>query len=131
MSLGLEMVDLLYKKEVFDIQGAVFEVYRNLGAGFLENVYQEALEIELGSRNIPFVSQAELKIRYKDKILRQSYRADIVCYDKIILELKAVKLLLPEHEAQLQNYLRAAGMRLGLLVNFGHMPKVEVKRIAL
>ena len=125
------MSDLLYKNEVFDIQGAVFEVYRNLGAGFLENVYQEALEIELESRNIPFVSQAELKIRYKDKILRQSYRADIVCCDKIILELKAVKLLLPEHEAQLQNYLRATGMRLGLLVNFGHMPKVEIKRIAL
>jgi GxxExxY protein len=125
------MADLLYKSEVFDIQGAVFEVYRNLGAGFLENVYHEALEIELESRNIPFVSQSELKIRYKDEILKQSYRADIVCFNKIILELKAVKALLPEHEAQLQNYLRATGMRLGLLVNFGHMPKVEIKRIAL
>ena len=125
------MSDLLYKNEVFDIQGAVFDVYRNLGAGFLENVYQEALEIELGSRNIPFVSQSELKIRYKDEILKQSYRADIVCYDKIILELKAVKVLLPEHEAQLQNYLRATGMRLGLLINFCHIPKVEIKRIAL
>ena len=125
------MADLLYKSEVFDIQGAVFEVYRNLGAGFLENVYQEALEIELESRNIPFVSQSELKIRYKDEILKQSYRADIVCYDKIILELKAVKVLLPEHEAQLQNYLRATGMRLGLLINFCHIPKVEIKHIAL
>lgn len=125
------MADLLYKSEVFDIQGAVFEVYRNLGAGFLENVYQEALEIELESRNIPFVSQSELKIRYKDEILKQSYRADIVCYDKIILELKAVKVLLPEHEAQLQNYLRATGMRLGLLINFCHIPKVEIKRIAI
>ena len=125
------MADLLYKSEVFDIQGAVFEVYRNLGAGFLENVYQEALEIELESRNIPFVSQSELKIRYKDEILKQSYRADIVCFDKIILELKAVKALLPEHEAQLQNYLRATGMRLGLLINFCHIPKVEIKRIAI
>jgi GxxExxY protein len=125
------MADLLYKSEVFDIQGAVFEVYRNLGAGFLENVYQEALEIELESRNIPFVSQSELKIRYKDEILKQSYRADIVCYDKIILELKAAKALLPEHEAQLHNYLKATGMRLGLLINFCHMPKVEIKRIAL
>ena len=125
------MVDLVYKSEVFDIQGAVLEVYRNLGAGFLENVYQEALEIELGSRNIPFVSQPELKIRYKDKILKQSYRADIVCYDKIISELKAVKALLPEHEAQLQNYLRATGLHLGLLINFCHVPKVEIKRIAL
>ena len=125
------MADLLYKSEVFDIQGAVFEVYRNLGAGFLENVYQEALEIELESRNIPFVSQSELKIRYKDEILKQSYRADIVCYDKIILELKAVKVLLPEHEAQLQNYLRATGMHLGLLINFCQVPKVEIKRIAL
>jgi GxxExxY protein len=125
------MADLLYKSEVFDIQGAVFEVYRNLGAGFLENVYQEALEIELESRNIPFVSQSELKIRYKDEILKQSYRADIVCFDKIILELKAVKALLPEHEAQLQNYLRATGMHLGLLINFCHVQKVEIKRIAL
>ena len=125
------MADLLYKSEVFDIQGAVFEVYRNLGAGFLENVYHEALEIELESRNIPFVSQSELKIRYKDEILKQSYRADIVCFDKIILELKAVKTLLPEHEAQLQNYLRATGVHLGLLINFCHVPKVEIKRIAL
>jgi len=125
------MADLLYKSEVFDIQGAVFEVYRNLSAGFLENVYQEALEIELESRNIPFVSQSELKIRYKDEILKQSYRADIVCYDKIILELKAAKALLPEHEAQLHNYLKATGMRLGLLINFCHVPKVEIKRIVL
>ena len=125
------MADLLYKSEVFDIQGAVFEVYRNLGAGFLENVYQEALEIELESRNIPFVSQSELKIRYKDEILKQSYRADIVCFDKIILELKAVKVLLPEYEAQLHNYLKATDMRLGLLINFCHIPKVEIKRIAL
>ena len=125
------MADLLYKSEVFDIQGAVFEVYRNLGAGFLENVYHEALEIELESWNIPFVSQSELKIRYKDEILKQSYRADIVCFDKIILELKAVKVLLPEHEAQLQNYLRATGMHLGLLINFCHIPKVEIKRIAV
>ena len=125
------MVELIYKDEVFAIQGAVFEVYKNLGTGFLENVYQEALEMELTSRGIPFRSQAEIEIRYKGKVLKQSYRADIVCYDKIILELKAVKVLLPEHEAQLQNYLKATSMRLGLLINFCHMPKVEIKRIVL
>ena len=125
------MVELIYKDEVFAIQGAVFEVYRNLGTGFLENVYQEALEMELTSRGIPFRSQAEIEIRYKGTMLKQSYRADIVCYDKIILELKAVKMLQSEHEAQLQNYLKATGMRLGLLINFCHVPKVEIKRIAL
>lgn len=124
------MVDLIYKDEVFEIQGAVFEVYKNLGAGFLENVYQEALELELDARGIPFRSQAEIEIRYKGKVLKQRYRADIVCYDKIILELKAVTTLLREHEAQLQNYLKATGMRLGLLINFCHVPKVEIKRIA-
>ena len=125
------MNEFLYKDEAYVIQGAVFEVYRTLGCGFLEAVYQKALEVELTQRNIPFESQAEIVIEYKGVKLDQSYRADLICYDKIILELKAVQNLLPEHEAQLQNYLRATKMRVGLLVNFGHYPKVEIKRIAI
>ena len=124
------MSDLLYADEVYAIQGAVFDVYRTLGVGFLEAVYQECLEIELGKRGIPFVAQEDLRIEYKGVPLKQAYRADVICYGKIILELKAVKALLPEHEAQLQNYLRATGLKLGLLINFSHSPRVEIKRIA-
>ncbi len=125
------MERFLYKDETYAIHGAIFEVYRVLGCGFLEAVYQKALEVELAQRNIPFVSQVDIDIEYKGMKLEQTYRADLVCYDKIILELKAVQNLLPEHEAQLQNYLRATKMRVGLLVNFGHYPKVEIKRIAI
>ena len=87
--------------------------------------------MELAAREIPYKSQSEISIMYKGTRLQQKYRADIVCFDKIILELKAVKQLLPEHSAQLQNYLRATGMRLGLLVNFSHHPGVEIKRIVV
>ena len=123
-------MELMFEEETYAIRGAVYEVYRNLGAGFLENVYQEALELELTSREIPFRSQADIEIRYKGRVLTQSYRADIVCYGKIILELKAVKTLLPEHEAQLQNYLRATGLRLGMLINFCNPNGVDIRRIA-
>ena len=125
------MDSFLYKDETYAIHGALFEVYRVLGCGFLEAVYQKALEVELVQRNIPFASQVDIDVEYKGMKLEQTYRADLVCYDKIILELKAVQHLLPEHEAQLQNYLRATKMRVGLLVNFGHYPKVEIKRIAI
>lgn len=121
------MDNIIYANESFLIQGALFEVYNTLGSGFLEAVYQEALELELKQRNIPFVSQKELTISYKGQELKQTYRADIVCYDKIILELKAVKTLLPEHSAQLHNYLCATGMKLGILVNFGSSSKIEIK----
>ena len=124
-------MDLMFENETFAIRGAIYEVYKTLGAGFLEGVYQEALELELSERRIPYKAQSEITIAYKGAQLRQTYRADIVCYDKIILELKAVKQLLPEHHAQLHNYLRATGMKLGLLVNFCHYPGVEIQRIAL
>ena len=122
---------LIYEDETYAIKGAVFEVYKTMGAGFFESVYQECLEEELRIREIPFTSQVEIRIDYKGKELHQCYRADIVCYDKIILELKAVNVLAPEHSAQLFNYLRATKMQLGLLINFGHYPGVEIKRIAL
>ena len=122
---------IIYPEESYVIQGAIFAVYQGMGAGFLEAVYQECLERELSARGIPFKSQTEIQILYNGVPLRQTYRDDLVCYDKIILELKAVRNLLPEHSAQLQNYLRATGMKLGLLVNFGHFPKAEIVRIAI
>ena len=125
------MDELIYSDETYEIKGAIFEVYKTLGAGYLEAVYQESLEEELKLRGIPFEAQSEIKISYKGKELRQFYKADIVCYDKIILELKAGSNSLPEHSAQLFNYLRATKMKLGLLVNFGHHPGVEIKRIAV
>ena len=121
--------DLVFKRESFAIRGAVFEVYREMGCGFLEAVYQECLEKELGFREIPFFAQKELKLIYKGEALERTYKPDLICFDSIIVELKAVKELGDEHRAQLHNYLKATGMKLGLLVNFGHYPKVEIERI--
>ncbi len=122
---------VLYKNECYAIQGAVFEVYREMGCGFLEAVYQECLEKEFALRNVPFVSQEELRLFYKDKLLQQTYNPDFICYEKIIVEIKAVKEIAPEHKAQVFNYLKATNMKLGLLVNFGHYPKATVERIIL
>jgi GxxExxY protein len=119
---------LLFKDEVYAIQGAVFEVYRLMGCGFLEAVYQECLEKELRFRDIPFVTQQDLKIFYKDDLLAQTYKADMICYGQILLELKAVKAIAPEHQAQMLNYLKATGLRIGLIINFGHFPKAEIER---
>jgi GxxExxY protein len=111
--------------------GACFEVYKAMGRGFLEPVYQECLEIELNDRGIPFVAQHELQIVYKGRTLKQAYKPDFVCYDKIIIEVKAATQLAEAHRAQVFNYLRATGMRLGILVNFCSYPKVEYERIVL
>jgi GxxExxY protein len=109
----------------------VFHVYRAMGPGFLEAVYQECLELELANRGIPFRARQALALTYEGVLLKQTYVADLVCFDRIILELKAVRTIAPEHRAQLVNYLRATGMKLGLLVNFGAAPKVEIERFAL
>lgn len=122
---------LLFKDESYAIQGAVFEVYREMGCGFLEAVYQECLEKELGKRGVPFVAQQELVLRYKGEVLKQLYRPDLVCYEKIIVELKALRELTGEHRSQVLNYLKATGLRLGLLVNFGSNQKAVVERIVL
>lgn len=121
----------LYKDEVFRIRGAVFQVRRVMGAGFLEPVYQECLSIELDRREVPFTPQKSLALTYMGVQLRQTYIADFVCYDRIILELKAVRAIAPEHRAQVINYLRTTGMKLGLLVNFGAAEGVEIERFAL
>jgi len=122
---------VLYKMECYAIQGAVFEVYREMGCGFLEAVYQECLEKELTIQKVPFISQKELRLFYKEKPLQQTYKPDFICYEKIIVEIKAAKEISPEHKAQVFNYLKATNMKLGLLVNFGHYPKATVERIIL
>ena len=125
------MTKILFKDEVYSIQGAVFDVYREMGCGFLEPVYQECLEIELKSRGIPFEPQKELRLSYKAEVLNLTYKPDFVCYDTIIVELKAVKEIDDVHRAQVFNYLKATSLRLGLLVNFGHYPKATVERIIM
>ena len=125
------MSGILYPDESYKIIGACFNVYKTMGCGFLENVYQECLEIEFEDQGIPFKSYKELKLTYRNKQLKQTYKPDFVCYDKIIIEIKAVSNLVDEHEAQIINYLNATGFKLGILVNFGHYPKLEYKRFVL
>jgi GxxExxY protein len=121
---------LLFKDEAYAIQGTIFEVYREMGCGFLEAVYQECFEKELRRRGIPFVAQQELHLCYKGEVLEQTYKPDIICYGQIILELKAIKAIAPEHQAQILNYLKAIGLHLGLIINFGHYPKADIQRFA-
>lgn len=121
----------LYKEDVFRIRGAIFAVYRSMGAGFLEAVYQECLAIELSRRGIPFEAKRPLHLTYEGQLLRQTYVADFICCGSVVLEIKALRAIAPEHRAQLINYLRATGMKLGLLVNFGATPRVEIERFAL
>ncbi|RPJ24478.1 MAG: GxxExxY protein [Chloroflexi bacterium] len=123
------MTDLLYKDEVYAIVGAAMDVYNDLGPGFLENVYQEAMELEVGERGIPAKAPQEIHIKYKGKLLKKFYIADLVCYDKIIVELKAMDRLTLKEEGQLINYLKATGMKVGVLINFGHYPSLEWKRL--
>ena len=124
-------VDLLFEKETYIIRGAIYEVYREMGCGFLEAVYQECLEKELTRLGIPFAAQQVLPLIYKGAPLKQIYKPDLVCYEKIIVELKAVTNLTGEHKAQLLNYLKATGLNVGLLANFGCYPKAVVERIIL
>ncbi|MCD6387800.1 MAG: GxxExxY protein [Desulfobulbaceae bacterium] len=125
------MGHLIYEKESYQIRGAIFEVYRQMGCGFLEAVYQECMEKELYQGGIPFVAQPKLKLTYKKEILSQTYMPDLICYEKIIGEIKAVKELGNEHRAQVYNYLRATSHKLAFLINFGHYPKAQIERIVL
>ena len=109
----------------------MFEVYTEMGCGFLESVYQECMEKELTLKGIPFVALQELTLSYKGSKLKQFFKPDLICYEKIIVELKALKSLTDEHRAQVHNYLNATGYELGFLVNFGHYPKVEIERIVV
>ena len=123
-------MDIIYKDECFQLNGAFFERYKEKGCGFLEDVYQECLEIEFEMQGIPFEAQYPLKLSYKGRPLKKKYIPDFICFEKIIVELKAVKVITDEHRAQVQNYLKATVYKLGLIVNFGHYPKVQIERIA-
>ena len=122
---------LLYRDQSYSINGAAFKVYNTLGYGFLEAVYQEALEIEFKRQGIPYEREAKLKIIYDGEELKQTYKADFVCYGKIIVELKAVSVLDDTHRSQVYNYLHATGYKLGLLLNFGNPDNLEHQRIVL
>jgi GxxExxY protein len=122
-------MEMIFKEECYQLYGCIFEVNRKLGSGFLEGVYQEAMEIELAKAQIPFKAQREIQIVYDGIVLKHTYKADIICYDKIVVELKAVSRIINEHKAQLMNYLAATGFKLGLLVNFAAHPKAEIIRI--
>ena len=124
------MTELLYKNEVYAIIGAAMDVYNELGPGFLEAVYQEALEIELAARQIPFVPQPELPVFYKGQALRKYYVADFLAFSKIILEIKALSHLSSNEESQLLNQLKATCLEVGLLINFGAPNDLEWKRRA-
>ncbi|MCH6256608.1 GxxExxY protein [Puniceicoccaceae bacterium K14] len=123
--------DFLFKEETYQLIGAAFEVYNELGHSFLEAIYQEAYEHELILKKIQFVPQAPLRVRYKDKLLEKEYFADLIVQNNILIELKAIEKLTPREESQVLNYLRAANIKVGLLINFGSHPKLEYKRIVL
>lgn len=121
--------NLLYKKECYQIMGACFEVYKEKGCGFAEAVYQECLDIEFEYQQIPYSAQHSIRLKYKDRELTQFYVADFFCFNSIIVEIKAVSELSDEHRAQVINYLKATKATLGLIVNFGHYPKIQWERI--
>ncbi len=116
------MSNLICEQETYEILGACFEVYKQKGCGFLEAVFQECLAIEFELRGIPARAQVPLALEYKGRLLAHTYVPDFVCYDRVIVELKAASKLADEHRAQMQNYLHASQLRVGLLVNFGHFP---------
>lgn len=120
----MEGVTIILKNEAYEVVGAAMEVHSHLGPGFLESVYQEAFERELSARSVPFKRQRALEIVYKGKPLNQYYVADLICFDQIVVEIKGVREIIAAHQAQVINYLRATGLTLGLLVNFGS-PSLE------
>lgn len=125
------MGKLLLEDETYAIRGACFEVYKEKGNGYLEEVYQECLEIELEMQDIPFVAQPGLALTYKGRHMKKKYVPDFIVYGQVIVELKVVEALHDKHRAQILNYLNATGLKVGLLVNFGHFPRVEIERFAL
>ena len=123
--------DELFKQEGYDLMAAVFEVHNEFGGGLAEEVYQESLEEELVLRGIPFAAKPGIALFYKGKELKKRYIPDLYAFDGIIVELKAVSELLPEHEAQLFNYMRLTGKRVGYLINMAPLSGVAWRRFAL
>lgn len=122
---------LILAEETFAIRRALYQVHKTLGGGFLEAVYQECLELEFGSSGLPFTAFPRLRIEYRGIPLKQTYSPDFVCFDRVILEIKAARVIAPEHRAQTMNYLRATGMKVGLLANFGALGGIQIERFAL
>ena len=120
---------LVFEDESYRILGACFEVYKEKGCGFVEPVYQECLAIEFEVQSVPFQQQIELVLNYKGRELVQRYKPDFICFGRIVVEIKAVSALTGQRRAQLHNYLKATGLQLGLLANFGHYPKLEHERV--
>ena len=125
------MSEILYKEESYEVMGACFEVYREKGCGFVEPIYHECLEMEFELRGIPAVHHPGLALSYKGRPLKRNYEADFVTHSRILLEVKAVKSLDDSHRAQVINYLKATGFKLGLLVNYGRVGGLEWERIVL
>jgi len=125
----MRVENLILKEECYAIVGACFEVYKDKGCGFLEAVYRECLRIEFEHRQIPFTHEALIPLSYRGIALEQVYRADFICFGKVLVEVKAVSMLSDDHRAQLLNYLNATGFELGVLINFGHYPRLEYERI--
>ncbi len=123
------MSELILKEEVYAVVGAAIEVHRELGPGFLESIYQEAMEMELSARNVSFVAQQPIAVRYKGLTLKKRYIADLVCYEQVIVEIKARPQLSGNEMAQLLNYLKGTGFPVGILINFGSPGKLEWKRL--
>jgi GxxExxY protein len=123
--------DQPYSEEGYSLMGAAFEVHNIQGGGLLEEIYQQSLEIELELRGIPFRRKQELKVYYKDRELEKRYIPDLVVFERIVVELKAVSALCPDHEAQLMNYMRITKSPVGYLVNFGPIGKLQYKRFVL
>ena len=123
-------MELIYKEEVYAIVGAAIEVHKILGKGFLEPVYQEALEIEAALQKLPFMAQPHIQIQYKGRLLQKEYVPDFIFYEKIVVEIKALNELTSHEEAQILNYLKATGYKVGVLINFGSLGKLEWRRFA-
>ncbi len=122
--------DYIFKKECYEIIGCCMEVHSELGCGFLEAIYQEALELSFMDTEIPFEREVQLDVFYKGRELNKKYFADFICFDEVIVELKAVNALTDVHYVQVLNYLKATGKRVGLLVNFG-AKSLQYKRVVL
>ena len=125
------MKTILYREESYAIMGAAFEVYNTLGSGLPESVYHECLSIEFIAREIPFRSEEDINVYYKKRKISKKFRADFVCYDKIILELKAVSFLNDEHRGQILSYLRASKYEVGILMNFGQVKELRYERFLI
>jgi GxxExxY protein len=127
--MGYGMKELLLKDEVYQIVGAAIDVYNELKSGFLESVYQAAMELELSLRKIPFKRQCPLTLLYKGIALKKQFVADLICFDQVLVEIKAIETTGKREQAQVINYLRSTGLRVGLLINFGDPGQLDWTRL--